>query len=268
MPHDGWRVAIADIHEATGAVTSKQQELARVAGIELPEYLPRLVAGARLQAALSVELGLPLPGPCTDDQQDLINSLEIDGYRAITPLDWSDAYAWIYFLRLKKRAQALEELQLQSGDIVEMLAPGGNQFGEVSSIVSTGRLHFTGGAGADAWPDIVVVRCKKNDDSSSALEFKRKAANRAALRSRATRWSESKQQELQEYLICSALSSEDVERLQDVIESAKDEKPIQQFIEACPQILTALLGGRTRFCIPRVSLGGKYTWSPMGSCRA
>jgi len=259
MPHESWRGAVGDIREATGTVTSKQQQVATVAGIKLPDHLPRLVAGARLQAALNAELGLLPPGPCSDAQQEIINSLETDVYRDIAPFDWREAYAWINFLRLKKREQALEEMQLQAGDVVETQGSDGGQLGEVSSIGSSGRIHFTGGAGAGAWPDRVVIRSRKGEDTATAGEFKRKAANQAASRSRASGWSESKQQELQEYVVSSPLTFDHVEQLQEVIESARDEKPIQQFIEAYPQVLTALLGGRTRFCIPRLSLGGKYT---------
>lgn len=259
MPHDSWRGAVADIREATGTVTSKQQQVAAVAGLKLPDHLPRLVAGARLQAALNAELGLLPPGPCSDAQQEIINSLETDVYRDITPSDWREAYAWINFLRLKKREQVLEELQLQAGDVVETQGSDGDQLGEVSSIGSSGRIHFTGGEGAGAWPDMVVIRSRKGDYTGTGAEFKRKAANQAAIRSRTSGWSASKQQELQEYIVSSPLTFDHVEQLQEVIESAKDEKPIQQFIEACPQVLTALLGGRTRFCIPRLSLGGKYT---------
>lgn len=55
----------------------------------------------------------------------------------------------------------------------------------------------------------------------------------------------------------SSLSLNDVEQLQTIIESARNEKPIQEFIESCPQILTSLLRGEYRFCLPRQPLG-KY----------
>ena len=38
----------------------KQRELAAFAGTNLPQDLPRLVAAARIQAALSSELGIPI----------------------------------------------------------------------------------------------------------------------------------------------------------------------------------------------------------------
>ena len=157
MTHDSWHRAVADIRDATGTVTGRQKELATVAGITLPAQLPRVVAGARLQAAFSSELGIPLPGPCNPIQQEIIDSLESD----VAPLDRVEAEAWINFLRLKKREKALEELELQAGDIVEVSGPDGDNFREVSSIGSSGRVYFTGGDGAGSWPDMLVVRCRR-----------------------------------------------------------------------------------------------------------
>jgi hypothetical protein len=42
------------------------------------------------------------------------------------------------------------------------------------------------------------------------------------------------------------LTLEIVEALQGVVATAHDERPIQQFIEAHPETLAALLGGRDR----------------------
>jgi hypothetical protein len=233
--------------------------VATVAGIELPGDLPRLVAGARLRAALCAELGLLSPGPYSDYQRETLESFDTCVGLALTPLDSGEASAWIDFLRLKKRAQALEELRLEAGDVVEVEGRNGGDVREVSSIGSSGRVHFTGSGGGGAWPDMLSVRCRKGDDTESARELKREAANQAALRARTGEWSASKEQELRAYKVSSALTSENITQLEAVIESATDEKPIQQFIETCPQVLTALLGGKSRFCLPRVSLGGKYT---------
>ena len=254
MTHENWRRVVAAIRDATGTVTSKQVELATVAGIMLPAQLPRLVAGARLRAAFSSELGIPSPGPCNPIQQEIIDGLESD----VAPPDGVEAEAWINFLRLKKREEALVELELQAGDIVEVSGPDGDTFREVSSIGSSGRVYFTGGDGAGSWPDMLVVRCRKSDDTLAARILKREAANRAALRVRAE-WSRRKEEELQCYKVNSRLTHENIVQFQKVIESARDEKPVQQFIEAYPQVLTALLGGNNRFCVPRPSFGGKYT---------
>jgi Shedu protein SduA, C-terminal len=258
MPHDSWRGAVAEIGEATGTATDNQRQLAAFAGIDLPQNLPRLVAAARIQAALSSELCMPSPGPCSDVQMEMISSLKAEAHVAPIPKDRGEASAWITFLFLKKRAHLLEELKLEAGDIVEITGSGSNDLREVSSIGSWGRIRFTGSGGRGAWPDMVVVRCRRSDDTDAARELKRKAANRVALRQRIGEWSTTKEQELRAYSVDARLTREDIWQLQDIIQKAKDEKPIQHFLEARPQMLTALLGGNTRFCLPRPSLGGRY----------
>jgi Shedu protein SduA, C-terminal len=258
MPHQNWREAVTRIDEATGGVTEKQRQLAAFARISLPNDLPRLVAAARIQTALSSELGIECPGPCGDGQMEMISSLEADVGISATPTDRGEASAWITLLFLKKRAHLLEQLKLEAGDIVEIMGSRGGDLREVSSIGSSGRIHFTGSGGGGAWPDMVVVRCRRNDDTDTARNLKQKAANRVALRQRKGEWSVSKEQELRGYRVEGRLTREEIWQLELVVQKAKDEKPIQKFIEERPQMLAALLGGNARFCLPRPSLGGKY----------
>jgi antiviral defense system Shedu protein SduA len=261
MAHDNWRDAIADIDIITGAVTSRQKALAAIADIELPEDLPQLIAQVRLQAALADDLGFPYSASkgaeCSEFQRKLIENLKGDSDIDVNALNAGEASAWIAYFYLKARRRALEILQLEAGDVVEILGSHG-QFEQVSSIGNNGRIHFKGGAGAGAWPDKVSLRCKKLDQSAAAQEMTQKALNQATLRARVGEWTEDKHRNLDEFEINSPLASEDIELLYDVIEGADDEKPIQQFIESHPQILGALLGGDPRFCVPRPQLGGKY----------
>ncbi len=261
MPRDNWRDAIRDIDEITGPVTDRQKALAVIADIQIPEDLPQLVAKLRLQTALSRDLGLPsgrvTASECTEGQLNLIAKLRWDSNIKVDPADWREASAWIYYFTLKARGRALEQSQIEAGDIVEVVGSEG-RFEEVSSIGSDGRIHFKGGAGAGAWPDKVTVQCNRSDESPRARELKQKASNQAALRGRASGWSGDKHRELAEFEVKSPLTMEDVEELREVIEAADDEKPIQEFIESRPQILGALLGGNLQFCLPRASFAGKY----------
>ena len=261
MPHYNWRDAIVDIDETTGPVTSKQKALATIAGIDLPDHLPQLVARHRLQVALASDIGRPYggskTGECSDAQLELIANLKGDSDVDTSSLDSGEASAWIYYFYLKERRLVLEQLLLEAGDIVEVVGSPG-QVAEVSSIGSDGRIYFKGSASVGAWPDRVTVQCRKSDQSANGQELKQKAADQAALRARATDWSGNKHRELEEFEVHSPLTWEDVEQLQEVIEAADNEKPIQEFIERHPQILGALLGGDVRFCLPRSSLGGKY----------
>jgi hypothetical protein len=148
------------------------------------------------------------------------------------PNDRREAEAWIRFLRLKHRQAALEKLQVNAGDIVRAIEPEVSEPEEVSSIGSDGRIYYKGGSGKGAWPDMVTIQCRKDDNSAAALRFKRAAANLAALRSRANLWSESKQREVQGFdVTATPLTPDTVEQLEVVIDSARDEKPIQKFMK-------------------------------------
>ncbi len=258
MGHDNWCAAVKVIHKMTGTITRKQRQLADFAKIKLPENLPQLIASARLQTALASELNLPAPSPCTENQLKLISSLETDENRAFPePENYLEADAWITFLYLKKRQRNLEQLKVESGDLLEVNGSKDPKVAAVSSIGSDGRIYFKGGAGACAWPDMVTIRYKKSDNSAAALQFRNLVANQTALRLRISDWSDRKHVELKKFEVTSALTLYDVEQLERIIESAENEKSIQEFIENCPQILTSLLRGGYRFCLPRPSLG-KY----------
>jgi hypothetical protein len=260
MPHDKWLDAVAEIRIATGGNTAIQRQLASVAGIALPEAMPRLVAAARLKAALGTELYIDPAKDRSDIHDEIIAELDTSDHRVSpAPADAREADAWIHYLRLKRRQQHLEQLQLAAGDIVEVSGSPSLELAEVSSIGSDGIVYFKGGGGARAWPDMVAVRCRKDDSTTAGRELRTAAANQAALRSRNnTNWSIAKQHELAEYEVEAPLTSDDVEQLRQVIEAAEDEKPIQQFLESRRQILTALLAGSFRYCLARPRLADKY----------
>ena len=166
--------------------------------------------------------------PGIDVQYEIIKDLRTDDDFDPAPLDRREADAWIYFLRLKTRQRALERLEVEAGDLVKAIGSGGELLAEVSSIGSTGRIHFKGGQGTGAWPDVVTVCCRKRDDGDVARALRRVAANQVASRARTDRWSLGKQAELEEFKVKAPLTRDDVEELQEVIEAARDEKPIQQ----------------------------------------
>jgi hypothetical protein len=259
VTHDNWRSASADIAKTTCPATTKQHKIAALGEVKLPRNLPQLVAAARLQSALGTEIGAPEAAEVREVQEEIIRDLSTRSLRVTSkPQDSREAAAWIIYLRLKRRQTAIEKLQLSAGDIVEVNSNNSRQIAEVSSIGSNGRIHLKGGGGAGAWPDLITVLSRKDDDSRRARDLQREAANQVALRARADSWSLNKQRELEEFEIAAPLTEEHVEQLQEVIDSANDEKPIQQFLEANPQTLTAILTGRSRFLIPRRSLAGKY----------
>src|SRR5688500_15979797 len=113
-----------------------------------------------------------------------------------------------------------------AGDIVEVDAS--EQVAEVSSIGSQGRVYFRGGGTGGAWPDQLIVRSRKDDDSAEARELKKQVANSMAQSARIVFPSLAKLTQLGRYEVETALNLEVVEELQSVVATARDERPIQE----------------------------------------
>jgi hypothetical protein len=258
MTRDNWRDAAADIEQATARATKRQHQLAAVAGITLPKEMPQLVAAVRLQTALGADIGSDDEAEIGEVQDGLMASLQTSTLRITTPAaNRAEATAWIAYLYLKRRRQALVRLELMAGDIVEI--DGSAQVGEVSSIGCQRRIYFRGTGGGGAWPDQLIVRNRKEDEESAEVrELKKQVANNIALGARIEFPNLAKLNQLRRYEVETALTLEVVEALQGIVTTAQDERPIQEFIEAHPETLAALLGGRDRFVLPRRSLAGKY----------
>jgi hypothetical protein len=249
MARNNWREAVADIQQTTRRATDRQHRIAAIAGIALPKHMPQLVAAARLQNALGADIGSTDESYVNEVQEEILTALKTSKLRITTPpRNSEEARAWIAFLRLKRRKQALTNLKLMTGDIVEV--SGINDANEVSSIGSNGRVYFKGSGGGGAWPDQLTVLCRKDDTTKKAGELKRKAINSAALRARIGSWTLAKQDELKRFEVTAPLTLQTVQELERVIEAAQDEAPIQGFIEKHPETLAALLGGAGRFVLP------------------
>lgn len=147
---------------------------------------------------------------------------------------------------------SLEWLRLAKGDVVSRAASG--RFDEVSSIGDDGRVYFTGGRGALAWPDQLTVAAQHADNSPESEGVKRIARNRAAERARTPTISEAKLAALKPY----AVTDEDIEEFRRVVQEATCEKPIQELLEERPQMLASLVRGPSRYCRPKVRFGDKY----------
>jgi hypothetical protein len=258
MPtHATWRVVVANLRKVTGNVTAKQRKLAAAVSLKLPKILPRLVAAARLRRAYSAELCTEPVHPATYSQLDYLASLNTNRARdARVQADHTEAGAWIGFYLLKRRGDALKRLRLEAGDVVQIENSEGIRLEEVASVTDDGRIYFRGGHGAREWPDQVTVKSRVRDTSKRARAFQKVAANQASARSTSMGFSLAKQLELKDFRITSRPTPSDIEQLRTVIDRAKDEKPIQAFLESHPQILAALLG-RSPFVVPRPNFGGK-----------
>jgi hypothetical protein len=253
-----WHEVLVFLNRHTGPCTNEQRHLAGVAGIEFPAELPALIAGARLRSAFASSLGLDAERPSTDTQQELLDELRNKrDTHCRPPLNYLEADAWIVYLRLRQRQRALKRLRLEAGDVVTFANNESDLF-EISSIRDDGKVFFRGGFGRRAWPDQLVVCARCSDNRKSATEKRQLAANQAAARAKTDRWSLAKQAELSPFDVRRRLAVDDIERLRTTIDTAADERPVQVLVENRPQLLTSLLGGSRRFCIPHARLGSEH----------
>ena len=222
--------------------------------------LPRLVAAARLRQHLHSSLGTDPPRPVHPYQRDLLAELVLELQRREPKCDTAaEADAWIQYLRLRLRCRMLRALRLCEGDIIRRSMADPDEVDAVSSIGGDGRVYLKGGRGAGAWPDTLTMVARSADNSAHAAEWRRKAANRAAQRAQGESWSGAKAAMLEPYAVVDAITESDVEELRDIVESAKDERPLQKFIEDHPTVLASLLGGHHgRYCVPRPRLRTAY----------
>lgn len=258
MPFHDWRDAAVSLDAMTASASEQQRVLGARIGVDIPAGIPEIVAAARLQTAVAVELQLPISIAPTDRQLQLIGDLARNRTEFTPPRDQREADAWITYLRLRTRRDVLAELQLWSGDIVAFAGYDEEVLAEVSSIGAFGRVNFKGGMGRGAWPDLLELRCRAADTTPQAQQLREKAANQKAARARTDSWSLVKHAELRPYEVKTPITRADVELLQDTIDHAADEKPVQRLLAERPQLLTSLLGGWLQFCLPQVRFGAQY----------
>ena len=255
MPFKTWHEADEVLAAATGTATLEQQELGKLADTLIPSNIPKIVAAAMLRLTLSEELNLPPQRPVSGRYEARLQILQRSSDPLISPRTDEEAEAWVTYLRLMRRRESLSELKLNEGDIVKTVA---GAIAEVASIGQDGRVYFRGGRGFGAWPDLISVIARRGDESDSAIKARQQAANLAARRASSSAWSVAKSQDLSEFVTEEAVSEDDIAELESVITAAEDERPIQKFLEENGHLLTALLRGTLRYCLPQKRLGGEY----------
>ena len=247
---------VAGIRPILGKATSGQLSLINHLGIKISKDLPRLVVAAKLRDHLAYDIALSAATEPGARALSLLALIKKDQDGNIEPQSNAEAEAWVAHLRLLRRVEHLERIKIEAGDIVETSTE--NQFVEVSSIGEEGRVYFKGGYGAGSWPDLLNVRARCTDNSPEAKSMRKEAHNCAARVAPIGFWSETKHRELAGYEIKDHATESEIDRLEQIIGEARDEKPIQKYLEENPHIITTLLGGRNRYCIPQKRLGSEY----------
>jgi len=251
----GWKQAEKQIAEAIKPATAQQRKIAALAGISIARGTPRIVAAAQIRLALANELHLKVFGPARDYSFEIINVLSSGHKSPAPPKTHEEANAWIEHFYLVKRRTALSSLRPEPSDIV---VTQDGSYAEISSIGLNGRLYFKGGHGSGAWPDNVEIAARQSDTSSAANEVRRKAQNNAASLRPASAWSLARHQDIQEFHVSGRPTPNDLLALEAVISKAKDERPVQKFLEKNPVLLMTLVQRSTCYVVPQKRLGCQY----------
>ena len=255
MQKESWRLAAQQLKEDTSTASDKQKNIAKLAGITLSRHTPRLVAAAQLRLALVKDLHLKVRLDEQEHSRSVIEELWQGARKAPTPTVEEEAKAWIEHLFMLKRREAILKLRPEPGDVVA--TRNGDQV-ELSSIGLNGRLYFTGGNGRSAWPDNVTIICRAEDTSTAAKNARRAAENAASLIGKAREWTWARAEDLRDYRVTNDPAESDLLSLEAVIEAAKDERPIQEFLQQHPAILTLLVQRRECYVMPLKRLGAEY----------
>jgi Domain of unknown function (DUF4263) len=248
--------AIQYLRSNTCKVTPEQQALARLSSLrKLASTTPTLVAAAKLCDALASELCLAGPIPAADHQIgylfDVARQVGVEGPKG--PLTVLECEAWQRHLQFRRRLGALAALQLCRNDVVEHTDLSTQLM--VSSVSQDGTVWMRGRC--RAWPDRLEVVARATDNSARAATARTRALNAAV--GRRTRSLSSEQHALlRPYQVLAQPTKSIVDELRGVVDAARDEKPIQVFLTAHPEILGCLMRGPFRYVRPQVRLNAKY----------
>lgn len=260
MPETDWRTIAAKLRKDITGPTVAQVEFAGRVGLALSPDTPRPVAAALLLRHLATFLGLAPSGEPTQWQLEHLRQLaeETASPDPTNVVDENIADAWIQALHGRRVAESLENLRPEPGDVVVGEQPGKENLREVESITAEGELNFRGRPDESTWPYNVRMFARKSgmgyrQANYLAQQLIDQAATRAELSgigraAELARWRVSRMPGLDSFL-----------DLEEALNSAADERPLQKALEKHTEILANLVTGSTGiYVIPQAMLGNQY----------
>ena len=158
----------------------------------------------------------------------------------------------------RRAAAALETLRPAPGDVVEVAAPGGVELREIASIGADGQLYFRSGRGQRARPHAVRMFARLSDAHHKEAAYKAHQQTAAHANS-PEQVGPSRVVELTPWKVYGIPSRAAVLALQDALDTATDERPLQKILERYPEILGYLpTGHHGTYVIPQGMLGKEY----------
>lgn len=239
----------------------------------IPDKAPGLVVAAMLRDALGAMIDAP-PRPASIEQMEYLSDLSAWS----TPDDPQPSThaitsALIAVLETRRALECLEALQLCTGDVVvewrrldlrddDEIDP--QRLRMVTSIGDDGTVYFQGGGGRRARVHRLDVVHRADEDSDAARKARGHATTEAAHHAAAVRSASAlntvKVNRLRRWHVKERpIRPHDVDEFRGVVETAKDEKPIQLYLQDHPHLLTGVLvGGHGRWLRPQLRFGSRY----------
>ena len=118
-PIRSWQEADAALAAEAGPATAEQLALAATLGISIDPAIPRVVAAAMLRVALQHVLAIEIIRAPVERFEERLDSLRRDSDPPMKPANGEEASAWIEYLHLVRRREALTSRQLCEGAIVK-----------------------------------------------------------------------------------------------------------------------------------------------------
>lgn len=260
MAFASWQSVVDILTARTGPPTAQQIRLGSLLRVDVPAGVPGRVYAAALRRHVASELELRRSPPPTAGQLDLLSSLSEEVERPtigqVPDADCVDAWVQTFFdLR---SITALTANEFAVGDIVDVGPIRG--LAEVSSIGADGALFFRGGQGSQARPHRVrlVSRAAEPDEEpgSPRYEAKQQLERKRTVR---TEIGMDRLRDLEDWAVRTRPTPADVALLEETLEGADDERPLQRLLAERPQLISPVVGDHhMNYVAAEPRLGGRY----------
>lgn len=158
MAYNDWREPIRLLAEGNGCATREQRDLATLLDMQFKRDEPRKIATARLEVEPAIHGRVA--SAATEAQLVFLREIAPED-ASLEGITRRVASAWIDYYLAERSIDALRRLQPQRGDrvvkselvsLTDQASLPRTSSHTVSSIGADGRVYFTGGGGAGAWP--------------------------------------------------------------------------------------------------------------------
>lgn len=261
-----WEKVVSALRKKWLGPSDEQSRLARLLTTSLGDDVPGPVAAALLRAWLRDPLNLPRAQEATDSEIELLRTVAaetgVDFPAGVRERDLLDG--WLEAIRAKRAAEYLEMWTPARGDVVVIGKSGKEHTYIISSIGTSGQLHFRGGPGQRAWPHEVrqIIRTSDADYATVAYQARQEAAAR---RSAPEFIGGAQLTALEKWKVQDEPSLAAQEALATALERAdgsdrqRHERPMQIVLEQHPEILGHLVrGNHGTYVRPQVKVGTQY----------